>query len=285
MNKRFQQCPCCGSSSFEIIYKNDNALVVNEWRSFFWGSIDFVQDIHKCTVCGFRFINSLTDGYEEFYRQQEIEAYFELSAGRRNYFRRLRVLLENRGLRLSRDSKILDLGCGGGEWLSCWKNEVFRYGTEINPALQVLIDQNEVTLLDPNNYWHENFDLVSAFDYLEHVEQPQKFLEEVLATIRRPGYLVLSVPDMGKWVARLFGVKYYLYCPMHFSYFNRNSLYKILSRVCSMADIEIFSSPAMPTSVNGLLKWIHSSAKVSPKFNYRIPFGYSASLIALVFLN
>ena len=102
--------------------------------------------------------------------------------------------------------RVLDAGCGSG------------YGTahlaSLDPTLQVVgIDHNEEALAyarahyaGPNlrfargdcmalEFPDGEFDLVVAFEVLEHLSEPTKFLEQVRRVLRPSGHLLVSTPN------------------------------------------------------------------------------------------
>jgi hypothetical protein len=88
---------------------------------------------------------------------------------------------------------------------------------------------------------------------------------------------------MGKFIASLLRQRYYLYSPMHLSYFTEDSLRSLLMRIFPEACmINIFPSPAMKADLRTLVKWLRLPLAIHSKLNIQIPFGYSASLIAIV---
>jgi SAM-dependent methyltransferase len=188
--------------------------------------------------------------------------------------------LEKRlSIKLSTPSNILDIGCASGDWLQLWEESASLYGTELSPVFHEELANKGIQVVHPEIIEFKKYDLISMFDYLEHVECPEAELSRAYRNLKMGGYLVIGVPDMGKWQARLFGIKYYLYCPMHFSYFNRISLEKITSKIFLKKSISIFQSPPMKTNINGILKWLGFNHPLSYWSSINFPLGYSASLI------
>lgn len=276
---RFSDCPCCGSSQFETIYFNKNPQPINTPSQFFFGGRRFIQDIYGCVVCGFRFINHLPKNYENLYDEKDVGTYCDLTGPRREYFRRVKQLLETKTpLTVPKETAILDLGCGAGDWLELWKTDHQLYGTEVSQALHPLLKAKGIEIITLPDHSGIEFELVSMFDFLEHVENPLIFLKEIHGHLKPRGYVVMGVPDMNKLAARLLGTRYYLYCPMHFSYFNRRALSKIVERVFGPSSIlSLFPSPAMKSDLDGIAKWL--GMKLPTTLNFTIPLGYSASLI------
>ena len=111
----------------------------------------------------------------------------ELDESQRAYYR---AELRNTKLELIRD--VLEIGFGNGSFLAfCKENSWNTLGTEMNPELVTLalergfqaVDANRLVLAEA-----QSWDLIVAFDVLEHVDQSK--LIEMLVLIRqllRPG--------------------------------------------------------------------------------------------------
>ncbi|MBA7492174.1 methyltransferase [subsurface metagenome] len=105
-------------------------------------------------------------------------------------------LLLGKFLKPNKKNKILDVGCGLGE--TSRKLSVFGQvvGIDSSPeaiklGLKRAIIMNINNLLFPKN----SFDVVTAFDVLEHLENDQKAIKEVFKVLRNRGIFLLTVPS------------------------------------------------------------------------------------------
>lgn len=107
------------------------------------------------------------------------------------------ILLDN--LKLNKDIKILNLGAGTGQDLETIKKFGDVSVLDIDSRALDLIPDNAVEnkiLADacdtklPEN----SFDLILAFDLLEHIKDDKKAVLEVLRLLRPGGYFVFTVP-------------------------------------------------------------------------------------------
>lgn len=103
---------------------------------------------------------------------------------------------------------ILDVGCGEG---------FLGRSLEYRPRKLVGIDKGAVS--HPKNYtvvWQanierdslhfldrESFDVIVFADVLEHLNQPLKILDVLQRNLRADGFIIICVPNMGFWLARL----------------------------------------------------------------------------------
>ena len=84
------------------------------------------------------------------------------------------------------------------------------------------------------------FDVVTAWDVLEHLPDPHAAVAEWARVLRPDGRLVLTTGDVGSWLARASGPRWHLYTlPEHLFFYSRPSLATLLAghgfRVDSMS--------------------------------------------------
>lgn len=272
-------CNSCQSTKVEIFWKNKKIKSVITSTDFMYGGRKFIYQLKKCRECGFVFQDPTIDAAEH-YQESNPDNYIKMGKFRSQYFFKLKEEISKR-IPLSAQTKFVDLGAGSGEWLQCFKTEE-KYATEINEKLIDLLKKKNVKILSGAKEIRKITPgpelIISAFDYLEHVKNPDHFLSEISSVSNSKTYLVLGVPDMGKLAAKILGTRYYLYTPMHYSYYNAKALEELLSR--HLVDIEIFRSPSMKSDLAGVFKWLRIKA---PDFIRQIsfPIPYRASLIAV----
>lgn len=277
---RFPVCPCCGGM-VELRWQSGSTRRPATPKEFFYGGGDLLPDVAACALCGFHFLDELSPREDEFYAGGDIEGYLRLAPQRRRYFMALmRMVLARGGAENYR--RILDVGCASGEWLGCWPDAAERWGVEVNGSLAEVALESGIKIVTELQQTPAEFDLVTALDFLEHMHDPVQTLLVLQGKLAASGTLVLGVPDLGKWIARLLGRRYYLYCPMHYSYFTSSSLRLLLTRLFPGAQVEVFRSPPMHTTLSGALKWLSCDFLKSITERVPIPVGYSASLIGVV---
>ena len=144
-----------------------------------------------------------------------------------------------------KELKILDLGCGSGYLCQKFMNEGARnvVGIDIDRPVDIGFDGKDMHFLplDLNaSDWADKldskldsgkFDLVLAFDIVEHLNVPVGFLKNINKLLKNDGRLVLTTPNTNSWECLLFpktwsGAK----DPDHLTLFNTYSLRFILER-------------------------------------------------------
>ncbi len=124
--------------------------------------------------------------------------------------------------------KILDVGCWDGKFLEKVEN-CKRYGIEINPIASEKAKGKGIEIIAKDIYEIENlsfpyqFDVITAFDVIEHIDNPFKFIS-LLTKITEPnGFIVISSGNTNTISWKISRSKYY-YCalPEHISFINKN---------------------------------------------------------------
>lgn len=106
-----------------------------------------------------------------------------------------------------KNKSILDLGCGSGYLCHhvMEKNATRAIGVDIvapHPLYQSSFTYKPLDLDDSgfgNSLGYKSFDLIFAFDILEHVESPYAFLQECKALLADGGRLFLTTPNIMSW--------------------------------------------------------------------------------------
>ena len=103
---------------------------------------------------------------------------------------------------------ILDFGCGTGGMLDDLKKFASVYGCDTEDIAIELCKQRgleNITKLDGKTipYENERFDVITAMDVLEHVEDDVFVMNELNRILKKGGYLMITVPAfMTLWTTR-----------------------------------------------------------------------------------
>ncbi len=138
--------------------------------------------VWRCSSCNSLHSKELVDlnyYYENYVIGKNGLDYFFSSA----YYNRLK-LLRKYGLR--KDSKFLDYGCNQGLFLSFldqlgYKN-VFGYDAYVPKY-------SERKILT------EKYDFITAYDVIEHVDEPSDFLTQLISCLDKDGLLLIATPN------------------------------------------------------------------------------------------
>lgn len=174
--------------------------------------------------------------YREWLKKISLEGYYDS----KNVFKKLFswLLVKNFMIVVPKGKKgrLLDIGCGSGEFLNQMKNfgwEVF--GVEIN---QESVDMGNKQGLNifcgelggadfPQNY----FDVVVLSQTLEHVYSPGTYLEKICRILKEGGLLIIGVPNIDCLEIQIFGRScHILDVPRHLHFFTVSSLRRYLEK-------------------------------------------------------
>lgn len=140
---------------------------------------------------------------KNFYEKREVEG---TSPYLRNNILGLIELFNVKG------SIYLDVGIGTGEFTCQMSEKIMSektYGIDISSEsvrmakikgiIAKNIDVNNEKLPFPDNF----FDVITATDVIEHLNNSDFFLEEVNRVLKHNGYFLVSSPNIGSWISIL----------------------------------------------------------------------------------
>jgi SAM-dependent methyltransferase len=130
-------------------------------------------------------------------------------------------------------SRILDVGCGLGFFLSGLDHRHERHGVEVSRFAGEHArtwGTIHVGTLESAEYPSASFDAVVLHHVIEHVADPSALLDEIFRVLGPGGRLVLGTPDFDGAAARHFGDKFrLLHDPTHISLFSCESLQRLVT--------------------------------------------------------
>ena len=116
-----------------------------------------------------------------------------------------------------------------------------------------------------------SFDVITAFDVVEHLANPQEVLAKIRRKLKPDGLLVISVPLIDSFAARWFGKRWHALVPSHLNYFSRKSLKNFYESLGYGFDYERFYTRYLSLE-NILRRLLKRSGFSIPKFlNISVP--------------
>lgn len=218
--------------------------------------------IHECKDCSFAWqfpVGRTADASKSFFQMaykasgKVISPYFDPAW--RKAIARLQVEYLNRFVRPSR---LIDIGAGAGFFAV----EAASTGWEVvavDPAIDPQTVRAEgVTALagGTEEIRSGEFDLVTIWDVIEHVEQPYKLLTEAHRLLKKNGLLVIETGNYKSVERILGGCEHWIYQLDHRWYFSPDSLIYLLQQA-GFDEIEVCSSVLRPN-------WTGSESYLGP---------------------
>ncbi len=241
MNKQqpkfeFTNCPLCASSHSGFYLATPDRFDLQSRRLY---------NLVRCSDCAFVYLNPrpLEEQSGVFYKYAEYSPHLtgnrQLSLQEKLYVR-LRDF-NNRNKRKfiekekSQRTKVLDIGCGTGEFLQEMQNAGWHvHGVERDPdAAGAARDEKNLavtkgTLADlPLNT--TTFEVITLWHVFEHIYQPVTEIERIRARLTDDGVLVIAVPNCAGLDAAFYRQNWIAWdTPRHVNHFHLKSLQKFM---------------------------------------------------------
>jgi 2-polyprenyl-3-methyl-5-hydroxy-6-metoxy-1,4-benzoquinol methylase len=178
----------------------------------------------------------LLSAYDQAYYGRGARKFVEPIQWTIGWFRRHRVRRVLRALGApSGRRRALDIGCGDGEFLAALQRGGWEcHGTELTEvtarrASAVVGLRIRTGAVTTEAYAPGLFDVVSLWHVLEHLADPDRTLRDCATWLASGGLLLLAVPNLDSWQARVFrGAWFHLDPPFHLHHFTPHSLGRAL---------------------------------------------------------
>ena len=159
----------------------------------------FKIDIKLCIRCDSAFSSKMPKNFNDVYDNKE-----QFNHHQRSYERTRRYRIKRFGherlnliLKFKRKGKLLDVGCGNGWFLEVAKKHFSVTGVEPNNSLSSFTSEKlkidvykNINLLKKNEY-----DIITLFDVIEHVNKPMEYLKRISEKLRKGGIILIYTPN------------------------------------------------------------------------------------------
>jgi 2-polyprenyl-3-methyl-5-hydroxy-6-metoxy-1,4-benzoquinol methylase len=227
-----------------------------------------------------------TDGYDPFQSLQSPTSIFDRAYRKARDFTISWKKSLIQGL-IPHGSRILDGGCGTGEFINSLKDHYHVEGYE--PELKVAAwvqDQYELSIHagDSSTFPSdiENFDLITMWHVLEHVPDPVTELHRLGGILNSGGKLLIAVPNITSADAMIYGSNWVaLDAPRHLWHFSK----KQISLLAGRTGFKLLKSGMLPLDVyynsilsekNCIAQSGFSQLALTP---FRLPFSIISSIL------
>ena len=126
--------------------------------------------------------------------------------------------------------KILDIGCGTGDFLAiCKKNGWTTLGIEPNKkARNISLTKKLVIKEKLDDVQNEKFDIITLWHVLEHVPNLSEYINRLKELLTDNGTLIIAVPNFKSYDAEYYKQHWAAFdVPRHLWHFSKNSIQKI----------------------------------------------------------
>ena len=268
-------CNLCGSQNASILCNARDLLHGVE------GEYVYV----KCDDCGLVYMNPqvITEDLPQLYPDSYAPHYsgskkkrFGFLSDICNYLMTMAKIKKKIYDNLNSQSKVLDVGCGAGSILNKIRNKTGCevYGVDISEnAVQSAKKFFDIDVFHGDikeAAWPENyFDVITAWQYLEHVPDPNQNIEKMSHLLKNDGTLILGVPNHKSLHAKWFKEKWYpLDCPRHLCIWSPQTMSILLEKYGLKVEDIVYD--ITPWGLVGSLQYLVFGDNVNPKTKNRI---------------
>lgn len=192
----------------------------------------------KCQRCGLVFFDGSIspEDHKKLYRESYFkgEEYFNYQEDKNILQKNFKSRLKNI-LRFKKQGSLFEVGCAYGYFLELAKKYFTVEGVDICERPTSFARKTLGLNVHTGNYLGlklaEKKDVFCLWDTIEHLRNPQEFIEKISRDLKPGGYLFLTTGDIGSLMAKIRGKKWRLiHPPTHLFYFSPKTIEKLLAK-------------------------------------------------------
>jgi 2-polyprenyl-3-methyl-5-hydroxy-6-metoxy-1,4-benzoquinol methylase len=257
-NKYIQEraCPTCDSKgNYKKIFVKNGAIHV------------------KCCKCSMIFVNPvLKESYLlEFYKKNNswlnvLENIYEREIDIKKYQYSLDII---NSFQHKKERSVLDIGCASGLFLDVAKKNGWRpYGIEINKRAIENLNEKQI------DYWNsleeainskKCFDILSMWDFFEHLYNPGEMLKNMNKLLNKGGTLFMNIPNVLSLSSRILREKSGTFDGRgHINFFSESTITKLLNRF----EFEVLEVETAITELKTISNYLNYDDPYAPSQNH-----------------
>lgn len=207
-NRKIDKCPICKSAKREIY------------------QVKYNIPIFICLKCDVGYAGLQPRNLNDVYSNNHYLKKLTVNENRK--YRIQRFGKERVGIvrKYKKKGSILDFGCGSGYFLETAKKYFDAEGVELSDNLRDWLKKN-LNIISYKNLsdTRKKYNVITAFDVLEHVSNPISFLKEIKKKLKPKGIILIYTPNRDSLGFNYLGYNNNLLVPpAHLFYFNKTSL-------------------------------------------------------------
>jgi len=222
-------CPICNSNRYKVLYPDTLGSDLPRFGYDFSPEHNRTYRIVQCMDCAHGYASPLPEKLWEKYEDVEDPVY--LSNSEQRTITAAKVLKRIRSYS-SRHGRLLDIGCGTGDFMLSAREfydvegvELSRWSADIARAKGLKVFDRQLHELMNNEY----YDVVTLWGVIEHFEDPRREIENIRRLMKPGGSVCLWTGDIDSFPSRLLGRKWWWVQGQHIQLFSRKSLLRLFS--------------------------------------------------------
>lgn len=222
--RRFHECPGCGASSSKTKHLFNVSL------------LETSCSVGQCSSCGlvYKTFAPTTEGLAQIYSHEYVHfgtdtidiADFNTA---KQKLSKVRKALS--GKRLPNELKLLDVGCGSGNFVRIAQN--LGYQAEgIDPYLPSQLKSKYLHNKSPEDIPKNSYDIAVLLNVAEHLDQPRQMFSAIRQLLKSDGVMLLTCPYGDSYARRVHQAYWgHLALDEHLLFWTPRSLTKLLREV------------------------------------------------------
>ena len=189
-------CPLCNTVGTVRIETVDTSDIIKHYMQDGFNSEYLFKNtktikLYQCPNCGLKFFHPTISGDSPYYSHLQKESWYFDRADRYEY--------EYASKFIKKQDKVLDIGCGKGEfrkYINCDYYQGLDFSEEaIKLALEENANIKNESVQEHAKYNQEKYDVVVLFEIIEHLDNFKEILEAGLKCLKPNGLLIISAPN------------------------------------------------------------------------------------------
>ena len=186
----------------------------------------------KCSDCGIVFCKKDPSGEELTAHYTNYPRYQNLSSITEKRYNELLDKFEP----FRKNNNLIDLGCSNGLFLECAKKRGWNvFGTEYAQECIDYCAKRNITVFKsdklPPEFFKLQFDVVTSFEVIEHINTPIAEMEFIKKILRKDGAFYVTTPNFNAISRLLLKEKWnVIEYPEHLSYYTPKTLHALLKK-------------------------------------------------------